>query len=476
LRLEPSVTYGSDPENPVAALYTQIDALDNVVWGDNALAASTPLFAADPSTTDIGGEDIPSVRLERAWLQFLIPVGQLRVGRMPSQWGLGILTSDGNGLGEWGDPMVGTTYDRLLFATRPLTIYNALTKGDARMTPLILAIAYDKLVEEPSTRETDPPRSELPFEFLTHGADDVQETIAALIWNDPDINPNRASDELTAGLYFVNRWQNSTESDVYILDLFWRLRYALGPRAPSLYVAGEIVNIRGSDSRALPFAGGCADDGGPPCNPVDADIWGAVARAGLIDRDEAWAATLEGGFSSGDEQYFNDNFTVRPLHPDYHVGLLLYQVALASKTAIGLSRIADAEALWSNGGVWNSWYLWPQARYTVLPGVEVHGAFLLAWADKLVSDVYQNPSETFPIEEASDRGLFEGRCFIGWEADLALRLKWGENDVMWWDTEMGIMSAGDALTANETELGGPVPSALSEDLLWTIQTRIAMRF
>ncbi len=470
LRLEPSVAYGSDPANPVAALYMQFDGLDNVVWGDNARLAATPLFAGDPSLADVEAGDVPSFRLERAWLQFLMPIGQIRVGRMPSQWGLGILTSDGNGLGEWGDPQFGTTYDRLLFATRPLTIVNALTNGDSRPTPLIFVLAYDKLVEDPLGVESDPtPRPTFPLEFLTNGGDDVQEFITALVWNDPDLNPNRATDELTAGLYFVNRWQTHTESDIYIFDAFWNFRYALGPRAPSFYTGGEIVTIQGS-SRALPFAGGC-DDATGVCNEVDASIWGAVARAGVIDRDETWAATLEGGFSSGDDQYFDDAFTVRPLHPDYHVGLVLYQVALASQTAIALENLTeDPRALWSRGGVWNSWYLWPQARYTLIPGVELHGAFLLAWADQLTPAIYENDDQNIPPDASC--GLFEGRCFIGWEADVALRLKWGENDLMWWDTEFGFMGVGDALRANAE---GQAPG-FTEDTLWSLQTRVAMKF
>ena len=470
LRLEPSVLYGSDPEAPVAALYMQFDGLDNVVWGDNSRLAATPLFAGDPSSVDVEGFDVPSFRLERAWLQFLIPVGQVRVGRMPSQWGLGVLTSDGNGLGEWGDPMYGTTLDRLLFATRPLTIFNVLTRGDPRNTPLILAVAYDKLVEDPLGPLAEPLDAETrpvtPGGFLSNGADDVQETVVALIWNDPDVNPDRTNDELTAGFYFVNRWQESTSSDVYIYDLFWKFRYALGPRLPSLYTAGEIVTIQGS-SRGISLAGGCDDVTGL-CNETDADIWGGVARVGAIDANDRWSGVLELGFSSGDGVFFNDDqLTVRALHPDYHVGLLIYQVALANTTALAMGEAL--RPLWSRGGVWNSTYIWPQVRYELIPGVEVHGAFLLAWADELVGTIYVNNRDDL---NDRDCGVLEGDCMLGWEADLALRLKWGENDILHWDTEFGLMRAGRALS----QPTGDFPIGLDNRYLWTLQTRIAMVF
>lgn len=465
LRLEPSIAYGTDPAAPVAALYFQIDALDNVVFGDNERISSTPLFAETASLTDIDGFTLSdSLRLERAWLEVLVPIGQIRVGRMPSQWGLGILVNDGNGLGEWGDPMYGSTFDRVLFATRPLTIVNALTRGDARPTPLILALAYDKLVED-APPEDAADRSAIratPFGFLSNGDDDVQEAIAALIWADPDFHPERASDELFGGMYLINRWQEVTDANVWIMDAFWRLQRALGDSLPSLYTAGELLYITGS-SQGLDLGFGCDPDIGD-CPEVDASIFGAVARVGLVDRAERWTGTLEVGHNSGDGQIIaNRELTVRPFHSDYRVGLLLYRVAVAARTAAGLTDLA--RPLWSKGGVWNSSYLWPQFRYEILPGIEAHGAFLMAWADELTYEVYVNDRARFGDTSCS---LFEGDCFLGWEADLALRVKWGENDLLHWDTEGGLMRAGGALRSDTFGLGEP--------WLWTVQTRLGMIF
>ena len=115
-------------------------------------------------------------------------------------------------------------------------------------------------------------------------------------------------------------------------------------------------------------------------------------------------------------------------------------------------------------------YVFPQVRYRIIPGIEAHAAFLMAWADELIGTIYANTRD-----DSADTacGLFEGECGLGWEADFALRVKWGENDLMRWDTEFGIMSAGDALRPDSAEdrnlFGG-----LSESLMWTIQTRAAM--
>ncbi len=113
LRLDPEVTYGPDPKKPVARLRFTVDGLDNVVFGDNARVIGIPLFAMDQSKTDVNGFDISdSLRLSRAWIEFLIPVGQIAVGRMESHWATGIQSHAGNGLAEWGDFLAVDTYDR----------------------------------------------------------------------------------------------------------------------------------------------------------------------------------------------------------------------------------------------------------------------------------------------------------------------------------------------------------------------------
>jgi len=496
LRLEPEVSYGPSEEHPIAVLHTQIDGFDNVVFGDNARVTRTPLFASDPSNTDINGFDLAdSLRLKRAWIEFLIPVGQIRIGRMPSHWGLGLLANDGNGLGEWGDPSQGSTYDRILFATRPLTVVNALTRGDSRETPLIYALAYDKLVSDPVIASTDPPdlgtvrggtrlpvrtgplstsyedRSTFPLAFVSGHNNDVQELVNALIWRDLDWNQTSAHDRLQLGFYYVWRWQqaggrlSSLPSDaqasrIHILDWFWDMQLGLGHGRPAFFTTLEVLTIQGR-SNTVSLAGGCDDTTGI-CNQTRANIWGAVARVG-VKREERYTAQLEWGLASGDGELFNSStLSVRPLHPDYHVGLLTYQVALAAMTASGLGDAV--RPLWSSGGVWNSQYFNPQFRITLLPGIEVHAGVLVSWAHKLLPTVYASNRS---LGESSSCHGFDSDCFVGVEGDLALRFRWGPNDLMWWDTELGIMRTGKALSG---------PGGLSQDILWTIQSRAAMRF
>jgi uncharacterized protein (TIGR04551 family) len=122
---------------------SQIDLLDNLVLG------STPEgYANEPSDTGgyavinrtgytpLGAFDTTqnpptagqnsyrdSIRVKRVWAEYMTPVGQLRFGRMPSQWGLGILANAGDG----PDDDYQSTSDRIMFVSgiKSLDIYFA---------------------------------------------------------------------------------------------------------------------------------------------------------------------------------------------------------------------------------------------------------------------------------------------------------------------------------------------------------------
>jgi hypothetical protein len=526
LRLEPAIVFGSNRFQPVAALRAQIDMLDNVVFGDNSRAASTPIFANDPSTTSLysgytWSTDVAPIYLRRLWLEFMTPLGQIRIGRQGSHGGLGLLfndggtgafgaTPDGSFRNDFGDALSGTTFDRVIFLTRPLSIVNTLggthiaeRRGPDGQptTPLVLGLAYDWLAEDVRGYGSNPaPRSQVPFGFLAGGGypgqplagnDDVWQTTLILAWLDPDFNAEvSARDELVAGLVMVHRGQAYTRSDIWIGDIFYRLRWsAFGRRAPLIYSEGELYTIQGT-SNAVSLTGDFCDtpegcepfrDGTPPGTitpygnterQLGANIWGGAARLGL--EDPMWTAMIESGFSTGQagaSLIGNTVFTQRPNNPNYQVGLLLYPVVLNVRTA---NAYSFSPAVWSNGGVWNSVYAFPQIRVRPLGqngGLELIGQFMVAFADQLNGPLNRaagGPTGTCPA-------LFSSQCFLGWEADFALKLSWGPHDEMRWSNELGIMGVGDALGTPNTAISASY-GRLTDPILWTLQTRIAFLF
>ncbi|MBV9945895.1 MAG: TIGR04551 family protein, partial [Myxococcales bacterium] len=62
-----------------------------------------------------------SINVQRVWGEYMTPVGQLRFGRMPGHWGLGMIENSGDGI----DSDFQTTLDRIMFVTglRSIDLY-----------------------------------------------------------------------------------------------------------------------------------------------------------------------------------------------------------------------------------------------------------------------------------------------------------------------------------------------------------------
>jgi hypothetical protein len=241
-----------------------------------------------------------------------------------------------------------------------------------------------------------------------------------------------------------------------------------------IYFEGELLNIRGkTEAITLPGADNTAEGASPLYK--EANIWGYVVRGGYTT--PTFSATLEHGYASGDSNIADANFTGRPLHPDYNVGLLLYEEILSRTTAAIWSP--DARGLWSNGGVYSSRYLFPLVKYSFLPNWELSGAFLAAWPDKADgSRIRCSPDD--PVPEGQDANRWKQKCtatadMLGWEADFALKHRFHEHILFSLETgyahvtdRVPLKSAGLNFTTDKDghEVGN----------FFTVQSRIAYQF
>lgn len=514
LRLLPQVSYGD-----LAKLTVQIDALDDVLWGDNNGIASAPLFAIDTSNQNyLGGEEQGSVEVTRAWVEFNAKVGVMRVGRMPSHWGMGLL-ANGGGTGyldpdperppgvaprksldgffndDFGDNHFGSTADRILFVTKPLSIYKKIRGKDDISSKLVLGYGYSVLTEAPLLADEPFDRNFRPFGqqgFISRvPRDDVDEHIVVAVWNDPFWETGsqwaRDTDELRVGFYGVNRraLQGSTNpsrldpndtcgtfdgetvpcddtgSNVWIVDFWYRLRY--GP----LYSEAEALKIFGKTFGGVPF----------PFRNVkkEADITGAAFRLGWVSRDprldplrqlvgfeaferDFWELELELGHASGDDELEDQTFKQRALHPDFNVGLILFEETLRELSArtYGPPFFSDenpdgARGLFSNGGVINANYAFPKLRYHLPWGeTTLVTGLLMAWVDTLA-----DTGTAMFFTDATDSS------YLGTELDVALKTHF--NGHMDLSIEAGHLWYGDALRS-------ALPNA---DSSFTLQSRLA---
>lgn len=428
LRLEPEVGYGD-----LVKLHVTIDGLDDVVWGDNAGLASTALFANEPSSTGVSGSERPYVFLRRAWIDVTLPIGMLRVGRQPSDWGLGLLTNGGDGFDDdFGDNRYGSTNDRILFATKPISIGRAIAGLDPGDTPLILAVAFDKLVEEPLAEGRTRPNYDSAW--LADNDDDVDEWIFILAWKQDPAEMIAPDDGISAGVYFVWRDQPSTYSNVYILDGFFKLRLA------GFFAEGEALWITGT-SQAIPLS--------PEVDPVrhlyeekEADILGWLVRAGW--RRGIWTVKVESGYASGDGNWNDRDFTGRALNPDVNVGLIMYEELFAEWTRAAWK---DKESMWSQGGVYDSYYLMVTGIIEPIPRLQVTLGVLSAWADE------------------ADGSILLDTGWLGTEIDISVRYRFAGEHVL------AVLEGGWLRPAN-----GPFgleTYELANTDLWTLQSRVA---
>ncbi len=117
-------------------ILSQIDMLDNLVLGSTPDSyamqpgvstngsgftsagyngyAPLSVFSTTqgPPTAGINGYQ-NSIQVNRVWGEYMTPVGQLRFGRMPNHWGLGMVNNAGDGI----DSDYQTTVDRIMFVT-----------------------------------------------------------------------------------------------------------------------------------------------------------------------------------------------------------------------------------------------------------------------------------------------------------------------------------------------------------------------
>ncbi|MCP4872193.1 MAG: hypothetical protein GY898_26115 [Proteobacteria bacterium] len=479
-RFEPIITIGG------MKLQTTIDVLDNVVWGDNENLASTPLFAGSPSETQTNGDVVDSIRVKRLWLEWSTAFGLLRVGRQPSNWGLGILANDGNGFkNDFGDSYDGSSFDRIIFATRPVSLVKGIYSIAAgKPTPkaeddpgIILAVGFDRLVEssaitfrknltdDENLRDENDPDSnfrQAPI-WLSDSGDDVLEMIYVLMFKREDWKVGKQSRlmDLTVGTYWVNRWQKSTRSNVWIPDIY--LHWSMF----GLFVEGEAYLIFGRTDAII------ADYD----KTTRANIFGTVWRVGY--ENPYITALAEVGHAAGDNEITDDNFTGRALHRDFNVGLILYEQVLAQRTTEKFASDPDTQGLWSNGGVYNSTYVNPRFKWRPGDFYEFRLGFLMAWSDEVDGAI-----TPYLGDEGLGTDITESKL-LGTEIDIGIHMKWADEAILV-SLEAGYMHAGPRLgrltqypeASEATPYSASDREAIERRLknIFTLQSRLAFVF
>jgi uncharacterized protein (TIGR04551 family) len=421
-RFEPTINVSEE-----VRIRTQIDALDNIVWGstpDYAFSRNGgfnywndrnefSVFSNSQVAPRSGINSLnDSITMKRVWGEVSTPVGILRFGRMGSHWGLGMMHNDGNLIdNDWGD-----TVDRVSFTAEPLAGFY--------VTPMV-----DLNVLGPTSLRL--PEGGQPFNLSN--SDDGLSYMVAVARRDTDTEARAKLDSgqtvFNYGLHFTYRQMRQDSTDFLSApfssdgrnvikneDPAPRVRREANLFMPNVWaklerkafrIEGEFAAVLGTiGNRALNSA-----DADKPAFNRALDVWqfGAVVQGEYRFLNGDLEVGAEVGFASGDRAYgfgnyprrkgsgrdgltakgdidgpqYGDDNVIRAFrfNRDYRVDMILYREIL--------------------GGVTDSFYVKPRVQYRITQGFNVFAAGIYSraiFAESTPSSVNDPPDANLGVE------------------------------------------------------------------------------
>jgi uncharacterized protein (TIGR04551 family) len=390
LRLEPTMNVSE-----LVRVRAQIDVLDNYVLGSSTSRLFDDPFSPYPvpfygSTRTLYPNDPTADRdpvlPKRVWGELQTPVGLLSFGRMPSAWGLGILSNAGGGV----DDDYGDTVDRIQFALPPLqTPIGALT-----LVPILDFDAEGALRADPRFG------AGIGQPFDAESADDARTYAAKLARIDTDDEIRRKLERNESSLNFGAYYNYRTQKNVipawleegFGAELDPASNLAIGPRKSYGHVLdlwvrvltsrwrveAEGVGVYGHIGQAFTVAPRSGTDPTlviTPVSRVELRQWGGSLLTEYKAIPNKVTVGGELGVASGDDAPGFGNVPSRA-NPSFAYGVLEGpQFNGTSDQSIRNFRFNPAYKvdliLWSRilGQVTDAWYVKPKIRWDVLPGL-----------------------------------------------------------------------------------------------------------
>jgi uncharacterized protein (TIGR04551 family) len=410
LRLQPIINV-----HETVRVHLTFDVFDNRVMGttpqgftlsDDAPLASIPTSTF--STTQIPVDDNnnatqDAIRVKHAWAEILTPLGQIKVGRMPSHWGMGMLAHSGScrRAAQWSvekthnpgmclDADYEEIVDRVMFTSRIPGI------------GLIVALGYDFASQGVDTSLVNIYRDAglgQPVDLFE--SDDVHQAVVSLAMIDKPAEVRRKLAQgklvINYGFYGLFRRQKSdlrydANIDQSIVDPQRRAGYyasILHPRKAWTIIPDIWFRLNWGKLQ-VEFEGVLI--GGKVGNLKDANRqkaltllqWGFVLRSHYKFLDDALKVQLEIGSASGDDNLesvgktiHHTNVPVLPLN-----GSDTYNTLFRFDPSFYVDLIFFRELM---GTVYNATYYKPSIMYDIAPNLGVRADAIFSMANQPVA-------------------------------------------------------------------------------------------
>ncbi len=379
-RIEPSIRFFKK-----LAFHSQIDILTGMLSGDTTGRVYHWYAEPEQRWNAIDGDkthNFGNLHFKRYYGEWESPIGVLRVGRQGSQWGLGMLAHDGTGFrNDFGDAYYGDNVDRVLFGTKPFSIIRSIVSGERpEKDPLTAAFAYDWHVARDANMKRGKEKIEaatgLPYHDINGDLDDrIHQYIGALLVE---------TEPFEGGFYIVRRIMKHPDIllplslqppggeylKVWVFDVYGRLR--LKPDILDgweLFVEGELARITGTTNLTVSQSFQSPEH---PFPESDVSQLGWVLRGGI--RKPVFEGRIEVGYASGDSDPFDTTVKSFKFHPDYNVGMILFEDLWANvsnaSTYNAIHKFGEAgpipplgaDLLPTNGAVTNAVYVAPTLK------------------------------------------------------------------------------------------------------------------
>lgn len=469
LRVEPILKL-----NDYLALYTQMDVLDNLVFGSaqteqlsihDPVVGTVTLPAGAGSLSVVGGTagENGSINVRRVYMDVQTPVGKLRVGRQPSHWGLGIFQNDGNDAdGDFGD-----SADRILFLTQM-----GLAGGSAISVGALWDIAYES--------QSDPRIGGLASAIRDNGQD-TNQWAGIIFYEHPQFDAgvfggyrkrDGSNGTTTTALDSNGTSRNAGldgDTRVYFVDGYAKWH------SDQHFVAAEYVYVGGKIStgvaiNAIRFQGVPTGRDGIIELPANQDIavhMAALEAGGSYDWGGEWL--LQGGFAQGDNQPLSQRITQYGFRPDYQLGLLMFRYPLGTSPTLtdGTSGAELAGGVPITGNFINNAYygaLTYLHRFDISEVIRQANEFKVG-ARAVTAYAHQDPinldfgalvndSSTFPTIKSNGK-------WYGIEGDVLVQARFF--DALRANLEFGVLFPGSAYDINPTLVNRGIVNTIPSD-------------